>query len=97
MRTWLSPPPSSKSSPTKRMSSRAYKDRVTVDKNGVVTAVSQGTAYIVAQTCNDLKASCLVTVTNPAAEPDPDPTPDPNPNTGSSVEDYTEEDYERFY
>ena len=36
--------------------------RVTVDAEGRVTAVSQGTAYVLAETANALKASCLVSV-----------------------------------
>ena len=37
----------------------------TVDQNGTVTAVSQGTANITATTLDgDFEASCLVTVTN---------------------------------
>lgn len=36
--------------------------RVTVDAEGLVTAVSQGTAYVLAETVNALKASCLVIV-----------------------------------
>ena len=36
--------------------------RVTVDADGLVTAVSQGTAYVLAETVNALKASCLVSV-----------------------------------
>ncbi len=36
--------------------------RVTVDAEGRVSAVSQGTAYVLAETVNALKASCLVIV-----------------------------------
>lgn len=41
--------------------------RVTVDAEGRVTAVSQGTAYVLAETVNALKASCLVSVGGAAA------------------------------
>ena len=59
--------------------------KVTVDENGTVTAVSKGTAYVVAETCNAIKSSCLVKVTqtepgsDPVPDPEPDPTPDPDP------------------
>ncbi len=68
-------------------------DRVTVDKEGTVTAISQGTAYVIAQTINGLKASSLVTVIQP--EQDPDPSPDPNPDQSGSAtgETFIEEDY----
>ena len=36
--------------------------KVTVDAGGVVTAVSQGSAYVVAETVNAIKTSCLVNV-----------------------------------
>lgn len=41
-------------------------DRATVDADGLVTAVSQGTAYILAETVNGIKTSCLVTVSSKA-------------------------------
>ena len=63
--------------------------RLTVDADGRVTAISQGTAYVIAETTNALKASCLVTVTSASQGTEPDnpeipegpdnPTPDPAP------------------
>lgn len=51
----------------------------TVDADGLVTAVGEGTATITVTTEDGGKtASCAVTVTS-ASEPDPDPTPEPEP------------------
>ena len=58
--------------------------RVTVDKEGTVTAISQGTAYVIAQTINGLKASSLVTVIPSEQDIDPSPDPDPTPDPGPS-------------
>ena len=53
----------------------------TVDENGVVTAVGNGTATITAKAGN-YSASCMVRVsTYVAPTPTPDPTPDPEPET----------------
>lgn len=41
--------------------------RVSVDDNGLVKGLSQGTAYVLAETVNALKASCLVTVGSSSA------------------------------
>ena len=41
--------------------------RVSVDNNGLVTALSQGTAYVTAKAANGVRSSCLVTVTSPSS------------------------------
>ena len=53
--------PSTAADKTVRWSS-TNPSRVTVDAEGRVSAVSQGTAYVLAETVNALKASCLVSV-----------------------------------
>ncbi len=53
--------PSSASDKTVRWSS-TNTDRATVDAEGLVRAVSQGSAYILAETVNGIRTSCLVTV-----------------------------------
>lgn len=45
----------------------------TVDANGLVTAISAGSADIVVRTYNKKKATCAVTVTEPVEEPTPEP------------------------
>lgn len=60
--------------------SSSASNKVSVDANGLVTALAQGNAYIVAQTSNSLKASCLVTIKQADPTPDPEPEPDPKPD-----------------
>ena len=48
----------------------------TVSKKGLVTAVGAGTATITVKTFNGKKATCQVTVNEPAPEPTPEPTPE---------------------
>lgn len=58
----------------------ATNDHVSVDPDGLVKAISQGTAYVVAETPGGLKASCLVNVLSHEEE-----------SRNSSGEIYTEE------
>lgn len=46
--------------------SSTHPDKVTVSAEGTVTAVAQGSAYVIAETVNAIKASCLVTVSSTA-------------------------------
>lgn len=52
-------------------------DVVTVDANGKVTGISEGTAKVIGCSPNGHFGICEVTVLN-ASEPDPDPDPDPS-------------------
>ena len=58
-------------------------DVATVDANGKVTAVGEGTADIIVATAAGKTAICTVTVTK-AAAPAPTPTPTPVPSTPNS-------------
>lgn len=50
---------------------------VTVDENGLVTAVAAGTSTITATAVGATPAACTVTVTAPEPEPEPEPEPQP--------------------
>ena len=56
--------------------------KIATVKDGVVTAVAEGTTKITVTTVNGKTATCKVTVTEPQTEPEPEPEPEPSTEPG---------------